>query len=71
MSPRFQTHLPVREGSGIATCLMALSVLWATCKRKLLSRSTYLAGLTCLRGVPVHSQDTGHRAHHDLARHAE
>jgi hypothetical protein len=52
-----QTHLPVREGSGIATCHMALDVLWATSKREILSWSTSSVGLTYLRGMPVHSQD--------------
>jgi hypothetical protein len=45
------------KGSGIAMCHMALDVLWATSKREILNRSTYFAGPTCLRGVPVHSKD--------------
>jgi hypothetical protein len=40
-------------------------------KQKGLSRSTYLVGTTCLRGLPAHSQGTWHQAHHDLARHME
>jgi hypothetical protein len=69
--PQFQTLLPVREGSGIAMCHMALSVLWATSKREILSRSTYSAGPTYLRAMLVRSRDTWHQAHHDLVRHTE
>jgi hypothetical protein len=46
--PRFQACLSVREGSGVITCHMALGVLWATSKREILSRSTYLVGTTVL-----------------------
>jgi hypothetical protein len=53
--PWFQTHLLMQEGSDVATCHMALGGLWATRKREILSRSTYLVGPTYLRDVPVHS----------------
>jgi hypothetical protein len=55
--PWFQTHLPVQEGSSVATCHMALGVLWATGKREILGRSTYSAGHTYLRGVSINSWD--------------
>jgi hypothetical protein len=54
-APQFQTRLLMREGSDVATWHMALDVLWATSKREILSRSTYSAGPTYLRGRPVRS----------------
>jgi hypothetical protein len=38
----------LREDSRVVICHMALDVLWATSKREILSRSTYLARPTCL-----------------------
>jgi hypothetical protein len=48
---------PPPGAGGLLRRHVDLGVLWATSKREIFSRSTYSVGPTCLREVPVPSQD--------------